>query len=160
MGCEPLHLGRRQPRTPLNFEEPVCPRSSRASAARRRAPARTGYLISPANKPGAAVEPGYPPTARWGQHSFPDHAAGTVNWGQNSFPDGADFRSQSQPGNAGLLTTLNDALRVADMANRNHGAHDRTPEEVIWFPALITEHLTDAVTAPSPEPAGPPIANA
>ncbi len=65
-----------------------------------------------------------------------------------------------RPGNAGLLTTLNDAQQVADMANSNHGAHDGTPEEVTWFPSLITEHDTYEVTASPPEPAGPPHAKA
>ncbi len=54
-----------------------------------------------------------------------------------------------RPGNAGLLTTLNDALRVADMANSDHGAHDGTPEEITWFPSLITEHDIDEVNAPA-----------
>lgn len=65
-----------------------------------------------------------------------------------------------RPGNAGLLTTLNDALRVADMANSNRGAHDGTPEDVTWFPSLITEHDLDEVTASPPEPTGPPSAKA
>jgi hypothetical protein len=65
-----------------------------------------------------------------------------------------------RPGNAGLLTTLNDALRVADMANSTHGAHDGTPDEVIWFPSLITEHGTDDVTTSPPEPTGPTSAQA
>ncbi|MFG3643001.1 hypothetical protein ACGF3C_22330 [Micromonospora sp. NPDC047762] len=43
-------------------------------------------------------------------------------------------------GDAALLTSLDDAQRVADMANNNHGTHDGTPEDVSWFPALITEH--------------------
>lgn len=52
-----------------------------------------------------------------------------------------------RPGNAGLLTTFSDALRVADLANSNRGTHDGTPEEVTWFPSLITEHDIDEVTA-------------
>jgi hypothetical protein len=60
-----------------------------------------------------------------------------------------------RPGNGGLLTTLNDALRVADMANSNHGTPDGTPEEVTWFPSLITEHDLDEVTASPPQPTGP-----
>jgi hypothetical protein len=59
-----------------------------------------------------------------------------------------------RPGNAALLTTLDDAQRVADMANDNHGTHDGTPEDVTWFPALITEHGIDEGTRSSPEPAG------
>ncbi|MGX6606469.1 hypothetical protein ACWKSP_30730 [Micromonosporaceae bacterium Da 78-11] len=51
------------------------------------------------------------------------------------------------PGQAGLLTTLDDARRVADMANRNHGGHDSTPEDVTWFPALITEYEIVAGTS-------------
>jgi hypothetical protein len=46
-------------------------------------------------------------------------------------------------GDAALLTTLDDARRVADMANNNHGTHDGTPEDITWFPALIIEHDTD-----------------
>ncbi|MEV6598775.1 hypothetical protein AB0M36_18225 [Actinoplanes sp. NPDC051346] len=41
-----------------------------------------------------------------------------------------------RPGEGGLLTTLHDAERVADLANSNVG----TPEDITWFPALITEH--------------------
>ncbi|MFG3556639.1 hypothetical protein ACGGAQ_19880 [Micromonospora sp. NPDC047557] len=48
-----------------------------------------------------------------------------------------------RPGSAALLTTLDDAQRVADMANNNRGAHDGTPLDIIWFPALITEHDVD-----------------
>lgn len=40
----------------------------------------------------------------------------------------------------GLLATLAEAQQVAAMANSNRGTHDGTPEEVTWFPALITEH--------------------
>ncbi|GAA4606210.1 hypothetical protein BJY16_005710 [Actinoplanes octamycinicus] len=46
-----------------------------------------------------------------------------------------------RPGNAGLLTGLDDARRVAGLANRNHGTHDSTPEDITWFPALLAEHL-------------------
>jgi hypothetical protein len=55
-----------------------------------------------------------------------------------------------RPGNAGLLTTLNDAVRVADMANSNHGAHDGTPEDVTWLPSLIAEHDIDQVAPSGP----------
>ena len=44
------------------------------------------------------------------------------------------------------------------MANSNHGTHDGTPEEVTWFPSLITEHDIDEVTAHLPEPADHPSA--
>ncbi|AEV85224.1 hypothetical protein ACWT_4204 [Actinoplanes sp. SE50] len=49
-------------------------------------------------------------------------------------------------GNA-LLSTLDDARRVADMANDNRGTPDGTPHDITWFPALITEHH-DAAPAP------------
>ncbi|MEU8661139.1 hypothetical protein [Actinoplanes philippinensis] len=48
-----------------------------------------------------------------------------------------------RPGDAALLSTLDDAQRVADMANSNHGTHDGTPEDIVWFPALLTEHDID-----------------
>ncbi|MET8282052.1 hypothetical protein [Micromonospora sp. NPDC005174] len=48
-----------------------------------------------------------------------------------------------RPGSAALLTTLDDAQRVADMVNDNRGNHDGTPLDVTWFPALITEHDAD-----------------
>jgi hypothetical protein len=63
-----------------------------------------------------------------------------------------------RPGDTGLLTTLNDALQVTEMANSNRGAHDGTPVEVTWFPSLITEHDTDNITTRPPEPADPPSA--
>ncbi|MGC4749185.1 hypothetical protein ACLQ28_26540 [Micromonospora sp. DT201] len=61
-----------------------------------------------------------------------------------------------RPGSAALLTTLDDAQRVADLANDNRGTHDGTPEDVTWFPALITEHNIDGATRSSPASAGPP----
>ncbi|MFC8301610.1 hypothetical protein [Micromonospora orduensis] len=51
-----------------------------------------------------------------------------------------------RPGDAALLTTLDDAQRVADMANDNRGTHDGTPLDTTWFPALITEHDIDEAT--------------
>ncbi|GLZ02304.1 hypothetical protein [Actinoplanes sp. NBRC 103695] len=46
-------------------------------------------------------------------------------------------------GNAGLLTTLDDALLVVDMATNYRGTDDGTPEDVTWFVSLITEHDID-----------------
>ncbi|GIG00752.1 hypothetical protein [Catellatospora citrea] len=40
----------------------------------------------------------------------------------------------------GLLDTLAQARQVADSANSSRGTPQGTPEEVTWFPALITEH--------------------
>jgi hypothetical protein len=39
----------------------------------------------------------------------------------------------------GLLNSLREAQQVADMANRARGTREGTPEDVTWFPALITE---------------------
>jgi hypothetical protein len=48
----------------------------------------------------------------------------------------------------GLLATLLEAQQVTDMANTNRGAHDGTPEDVTWFPALITEHRPPIAQSP------------
>lgn len=56
----------------------------------------------------------------------------------------------------GLLATLLDARRVADMANSNRGTHDGTPEDITWFAAIITEHDTAQHGVVSPEPKDPP----
>ncbi|MCX5064990.1 hypothetical protein OOJ91_03755 [Micromonospora lupini] len=58
-----------------------------------------------------------------------------------------------RPGDSALLTTLDDAQRVADMANDNHGTHDGTPEDITWIPALITEHDIDEVPSAGLRPA-------
>ncbi|SHN43573.1 hypothetical protein SAMN05443668_109236 [Cryptosporangium aurantiacum] len=45
-----------------------------------------------------------------------------------------------RPGDSGLLAELHDAQRVADMANSKRGTEEGTPEEITWFPALLTLH--------------------
>ncbi|MEU8185432.1 hypothetical protein AB0B85_28080 [Micromonospora sp. NPDC049044] len=60
-----------------------------------------------------------------------------------------------RPGHSALLTTLDDAQRVADMANNNHGTHDGTPQDITWFPALITEHSTRTSAVHQNQPARP-----
>ncbi|GAB2945548.1 hypothetical protein GCM10027280_38050 [Micromonospora polyrhachis] len=52
----------------------------------------------------------------------------------------------------GLLTTLLEAQQVTDMANSNRGTYDGTPEDVTWFPALITEYDTE-----QPVPSNSPV---
>ncbi|MFI5836233.1 hypothetical protein ACIA5A_21415 [Micromonospora sp. NPDC051300] len=57
-------------------------------------------------------------------------------------------RLDIRPGNAGLLTTLDDARRVTDMANNDRGSRHGTPLDVTWFAALIAEHPPDLGTDP------------
>lgn len=54
--------------------------------------------------------------------------------------------------NRGLLVTLAEAQQVTEMANTNRGTHDGTPEDVTWFPALITKYSTEQHTAVPPNP--------
>jgi hypothetical protein len=56
----------------------------------------------------------------------------------------------------GLLATLAEAQQVTEMGNTNRGAHDGTPTEVTWFPALITKHNTEQQTPGTAEPTDPP----
>jgi hypothetical protein len=44
------------------------------------------------------------------------------------------------PNELGLIATHADAVRLTELANRKRGTTDGTPEDVTWFPALITAY--------------------